>query len=58
MKDINQFSQVNNIYGKFFKDHQPARAAFQVIVMDEAGCSFKCDLFIGWSIAKGWKCGN
>jgi enamine deaminase RidA (YjgF/YER057c/UK114 family) len=31
MKDINQFSQVNNIYGKFFKDHQPARAAFQVI---------------------------
>ena len=30
MQDINQFSAVNNIYSKFFKDHEPARAAFQV----------------------------
>eukprot|EP00090_Calanus_glacialis_P031548 TRINITY_DN5235_c0_g1_i1.p1 TRINITY_DN5235_c0_g1~~TRINITY_DN5235_c0_g1_i1.p1 ORF type:complete len:150 (-),score=45.93 TRINITY_DN5235_c0_g1_i1:36-485(-) len=37
MKDINQFSQVNNIYGKFFKDHQPARAAFQVGALPKGG---------------------
>ena len=30
LKDINQFSEINNIYSKFFTDHEPARAAFQV----------------------------
>ena len=30
LKDINKFSEVNNVYSKFFRDHEPARAAFQV----------------------------
>ena len=30
MKDISEFSAVNNIYSNFFQHHQPARAAFQV----------------------------
>ena len=30
LKDINQFSEINHVYSKFFTDHEPARAAFQV----------------------------
>jgi len=37
MKDINKFSEVNGIYGKFFISHQPARAAFQVAALPKAG---------------------
>lgn len=37
MKDINKFSEVNGIYGKFFTSHQPARAAFQVAALPKAG---------------------
>ena len=37
LKDINEFTEVNKIYGKFFKDHQPARAAFQVAALPRGG---------------------
>merc|ERR1712098_97441 len=37
MKDISEFSAVNNIYSSFFKDHQPARAAFQVAALPKGG---------------------
>lgn len=30
LKDMNNFSQVNNIYGSFFKDNFPARETVQV----------------------------
>ena len=30
LKDIGNFTEVNGIYSRFFTDHQPARAAFQV----------------------------
>ena len=37
MKDIREFSEVNQIYGKFFEHHQPARAAFQVAALPKGG---------------------
>merc|ERR1711970_655782 len=37
LKDINKFSAVNNIYSNFFKDHEPARAAFQVGALPKGG---------------------
>merc|ERR1712137_1529956 len=33
MRDISEFSAVNNIYSDFFSHHQPARAAFQVAAL-------------------------
>ncbi|QTA38387.1 RidA family protein [Thermosipho ferrireducens] len=30
MKDISKFSEFNEIYGKFFESHKPARAVVQV----------------------------
>jgi hypothetical protein len=32
-KDMQNFNAVNQIYGKYFQDHQPARAAFQVTIL-------------------------
>ena len=37
MKDISEFSAVNNIYSDFFSHHQPARAAFQVAALPKGG---------------------
>ena len=37
MKDISEFSAVNNIYSDFFSHHQPARAAFQVAALPKEG---------------------
>merc|ERR1712111_288962 len=37
MKDISEFSAVNNIYSNYFKHHQPARAAFQVAALPKGG---------------------
>merc|ERR1712055_219827 len=37
LKDINKFSEVNAIYSKFFKDHEPARAAFRVGALPKGG---------------------
>lgn len=30
LQDMNDFAAMNGIYGSFFTDHKPARAAFQV----------------------------
>ncbi|SEN64248.1 RidA family protein [Lihuaxuella thermophila] len=30
IKDMNQFQQINAIYGEYFKDHQPARSCVEV----------------------------
>jgi len=37
LRDINNFSLVNSIYSEFFKDHEPARAAFQVAALPKNG---------------------
>ena len=37
MRDISEFSVVNNIYSDFFSHHQPARAAFQVAALPKGG---------------------
>ena len=37
MKDIREFTEVNQIYAKFFNHHQPARAAFQVAALPKGG---------------------
>eukprot|EP00092_Neocalanus_flemingeri_P032013 GFUD01034794.1.p1 GENE.GFUD01034794.1~~GFUD01034794.1.p1 ORF type:complete len:150 (+),score=39.40 GFUD01034794.1:199-648(+) len=37
LKDINNFSEINQIYSKFFTDHEPARAAFQVGALPKGG---------------------
>ena len=37
IKDISQFSAVNNIYSDFFRHHQPARVAFQVAALPKGG---------------------
>jgi len=37
MRDISEFSAVNNIYSKYFQHHQPARAAFQVAALPKGG---------------------
>jgi 2-iminobutanoate/2-iminopropanoate deaminase len=33
LKDINEFSLMNNIYALYFKDEPPARSAFQVAAL-------------------------
>ncbi|MDO9085674.1 MAG: RidA family protein [Anaerolineaceae bacterium] len=33
LKDINEFSLMNNIYGLYFKNEPPARSAFQVAAL-------------------------
>ncbi|AEM68532.1 RidA family protein [Mycoplasma putrefaciens] len=30
LKDINDFTKVNEIYARYFQDHKPARSTFQV----------------------------
>lgn len=30
IKDMNQFSRINAVYGKFFNDHKPARSCVEV----------------------------
>lgn len=30
LKDINDFTKVNEVYGRYFKEDQPARSCFQV----------------------------
>jgi len=30
LKDINDFQKVNEVYGKYFKEHKPARATVEV----------------------------
>jgi len=37
LRDISNFSLVNSIYSQFFKDHEPARAAFQVAALPKGG---------------------
>jgi len=37
LRDISHFSTVNSIYSQFFKDHEPARAAFQVAALPKNG---------------------
>lgn len=37
LRDISHFSTVNRIYSQFFKDHEPARAAFQVAALPKNG---------------------
>jgi 2-iminobutanoate/2-iminopropanoate deaminase len=33
MKDMNQYSQINNVYAQYFKQNPPAREAVQVSVL-------------------------
>jgi len=37
LRDISNFSKVNGIYSSYFKDHAPARAAFQVAALPKGG---------------------
>jgi len=37
LTDINNFSIVNSVYGNFFQNHEPARAAFQVAGLPKGG---------------------
>ncbi|WP_081834582.1 RidA family protein [Geomicrobium sp. JCM 19039] len=30
IKDMNQFPQINDVYGQYFSDHQPARSCVEV----------------------------
>lgn len=30
LKDLNQFAQMNEVYGQFFNEHKPVRAAVEV----------------------------
>lgn len=30
LKDMNQFAELNEVYGKFFKNHKPARSTVEV----------------------------
>jgi 2-iminobutanoate/2-iminopropanoate deaminase len=36
LKDINEFSQMNKIYGEYFTNEPPARSAFQVAALPKA----------------------
>lgn len=37
LRDITNFSTVNSVYSKFFVDHEPARACFQVAALPKNG---------------------
>ena len=37
LKDINEFGQMNEIYGTFFTENFPARSAFQVAALPKGG---------------------
>jgi 2-iminobutanoate/2-iminopropanoate deaminase len=37
LKDINEFGQMNEVYGTFFTENFPARSAFQVAALPKGG---------------------
>ena len=36
LADINDFAKVNEVYGKYFSDHKPARSCVQVAALPKA----------------------
>lgn len=38
LKDINEFSIMNKVYGEFFRKDPPARSAFQVAALPKNAC--------------------
>ena len=37
MKDLGEFAQMNTVYGEFFNEGKPARAAYQVVRLPKDG---------------------
>jgi len=37
IKDMNQFAQINEVYGEYFKDHKPARSTVEVARLPKDG---------------------
>lgn len=37
VKDLNQFSEINDIYSEFFKEHKPARSCVEVARLPKDG---------------------
>jgi len=48
LTDMNTFADFNAIYGEFFSDHKPARAAIEVSALPKGGCvEVKCTAILG-----------
>lgn len=48
LTDINDFSKVNEIYGRFFSEHKPARSTVAVAALPKgANVEIECIAFVG-----------